>query len=69
MLMLHQPLDVLPVSPGVLMQEVHQFVVLVPDLSELINQILLPPVPHSRILLYLLVATIAIGLKLEQPVF
>lgn len=51
--MLEQPLDVFSVLVGVLMQKVHQLVILVPDLSEFVNQFFFSFLFHLLVLLKL----------------
>ena len=66
--MLHESFDILSVSPGVLVQEIHELVVLVLDIPQFLDHLLLSFAPHLGVSLQLLALAVSVRPHLEQSV-
>lgn len=65
---LHESFDILSVSPGVFVQEIHQLIVLVLDIPQFLNHFLLSLAPHLGVSLQLLAFAVFVRPHLEQSV-
>lgn len=64
--MLHESLNILTVSLGVFVEEIHQLIVLIFNLLQLPDQLLLSFRSHLGVLAEFLLIRVTVGLKLEN---